>query len=177
MIRKRDRDATSAGPNGVSGFYPSGLVPFRNDPWRSPLEVVALVGVVGSFWVVAESTGLVAGIAIVLSWYVLPAVGVFAAGVVVLTGLSGRPVVFDAVGLPAVALFGLLLLTVLGTGPRRDVAILLLSGAVLSGIAAAIVAETGALWPGGVALLIVAAIGYVSVDLVTLSRARSATSE
>lgn len=154
----------------------SGLVLFRGGSARTPVEGIALVGIVGSLSFVADSAGLVAGFIIVLVWFVLPTVGAFAAGAVVLTGLdlSATP---EVTGPPAIALVGLLLLNLLGTGPRRDIVIYLLISVVFGVITVAAIVWTGTTWIAGTILLIAATIGYIVLDLVALSAARSNTDE
>lgn len=159
--------------NGTRGYRARSFLPWRRDTWRSPLDAVALLAVVGSFWVVAGTDGLVVGAALVVLWYLLPTIAVFAAGAVALVGLVPSESPMNAVGIPAIALSGLLLSNILGTGSARDLGTLVAAGVVVGGLGGVTLVGTDAAWMSGLVLLITTAAGYVAIDILALSRLRS----
>jgi hypothetical protein len=166
-----DDDSTRV-PPAAGPLRVTGVLPWRDGGWRSPMDLLALAGTVGALWLVADTTGAVAGGALVVSYFLLPPVAVFAAGTVVATALVPAGSAPVLLAIPVAPLAVLLLTTPAGStgGSRLRHAVVLAGvGLVLGGVAVLTLVLTGAPWLAGLALSLAAAAGYVSVDLMTLS--------
>jgi len=158
-------------------FVTNSVVPWNGDPWRSPVDVIPLTVLVGWFWYAAGLRGFAVGMILALLWLVLPNVGVFAAGGVALTATVPEGVPLAVVAVPALALAGLLVTTPVGVGRFGEVSTVLVIWGVLAGVAWAMVVATGTVWVAGLVVLVAALAGYVSLDLILLSRVGSGIDE
>jgi len=172
MSRTETRDDTGDRTPSTDSLRARG-VPWRDDAWRSPVDLLVLAAVVWSFGVVAGQQGYLAGGALVITWLLVPPVAVFAAGSIALVAVvpAGTPV--EVLAVPASALAGLLLTTRTGGGRLRNGVVLVGAWLALGAVAWGSYALTGAIWLAGVALLLAGAAGSVTLDIMSLSRLRT----
>jgi len=158
-------------------FVATSFVPWKDDHWRSPLDLPVLAVLAWSLWRVGDVSGLAVGAALALSWLLVSNVAVFAAGVVALTALVPGDAPPEVLVVPAVALTGLLVTTSGGTGRIRETLVLLATWGVLSGAAVVVFAGTNEVWIAGVCVLVLAIAGYVSLNLTLVSGVDVSTDE
>jgi len=162
---------SSTAPPTDRGNEPSDPAPpgWRDERWRSGVDLVVL-GLVGiALWLVAGVGGVVATVLLALAWVVLPNVAVFVLGLIAVGALVPAEAPTASVALPVIAVSGLLL-TATVTGDRlRDPLAVVLALAVFGNVAIVVYRLSSLVWVTALAVLLAGAVGFVSLDLIALS--------
>lgn len=143
---------------------------WRDDVWRSRRDplVLAFVGV--TFWAAGGLPGLGAAALLAVTWTVLPNVAVFVAGQIALVALVPAEASLATKALPAAALVGLLATTTGTDEFRGDTLALLGTLAVLLLVAFVAYSLSGLIWLTVAAVIVASVVGFVTLDLIALTR-------